>query len=122
MNIKCPHCQNTTAQVKAGKTRTGSQRYKCNPCKRLYTPEPKQQGYPDEMRQNAVRMYVDGQNFRQIARQLGVDHKSIMNWINAHAAQQAKAPVPQDVNNAEMDELFTFVRAKKHRLRNDTGG
>ena len=48
--------------------RTGSERYKCNPFKLLYTPELKQQGYPNEMCQNAVRMCVDGQNFLQIAR------------------------------------------------------
>src|SRR5689334_4318645 len=122
MKIICPHCQNTTAQVKAGKTRTGSQRYKCKPCQRLYTPEPKQQGYPDEQRQEAVRLYVDGHNFRQIARQLKVDHKSVINSVNAHAAQQASAPVPKDINNAELDELFTFVGSKKPRLCDDAGG
>jgi transposase len=113
MNRKCPHCQNETDQVKAGKTRRGSQRYKCKPCKRVYTPEPKPQGYPDKMRREAVQMYVDGGNFRQIGRQLGVDHKTVMNWVNAHAAQQATAPLPADVNNAELDELFTFIGDKK---------
>lgn len=119
MNIKCPHCQNATEQVKAGKTRTGSQRYKCKLCNRRYTPEPKQQGYSDEVRQEAIRKYIDGQNYRRIARQLGVDHKSVINWVNAHAAQQAAAPVPCAVNNAEMDELYTFVGSKKQSLRDD---
>ena len=114
MNIQCPHCQNETEQVKAGKTRFGSQRYKCNPCQRVYTPEPKQQGYPDELRQRAVRMYVDGQNFRQIARDLGVDHKSVINWVNAHAAQQAQAPVPQDVAFLALEDLGpAWVRLKR---------
>lgn len=122
MKAQCPHCQNGTEQVKAGKTRFGSQRYKCKPCQRVYTPEPKQQGYPGDVRQKAVRMYVDGQNFRQIARELGVDHKSVINWVNAHAAQQADAPVPSDINNAEMDELFTFVGSKKPCLRDDDRG
>jgi hypothetical protein len=45
-----------------------------------------------------------------------------MNWVNAHASPKAKAPVPADVNNAEMDELFTFVGSKKPRLRHDPGG
>ena len=40
MNRTCPHCQNDTNQSKAGKTRTGSQRYKCKPCNRFYTPKP----------------------------------------------------------------------------------
>ena len=122
MKIKCPHCQNTTRQVKAGKTRSGSQRYKCNSCNRVYTLDPKQQGYADEVRQEAVRKYIDGQNYRRIARELGVDHKSVINWVNAHAAQQSPAPIPSDVNNAEMDELYTFVGSKKHRLCDDDSG
>ncbi len=52
-------------------------------------------------------------NYRRIARQLGVDHKSVINWVNAHVAQQTDAPLPSDVNNAEMDELYTFVGSKK---------
>jgi transposase-like protein len=121
MNIKCPHCQSAEKQVKAGYQATGSQRYKCGLCKRRYTPMPKQQGYADELRQEAVRLYIDGNGFRQISRQLGVHHVSVMNWVKAYSSQQAKAPVPTDVNNAEMDELFTFVERKKHGLRDDNG-
>lgn len=78
-------------------------------------------GYPDETRRQAVEMYVDGGNFRRIARQLKVDHKTVMNWVKAHVAQLTTAPVPQDVNNGEMDELFTFVGSKKRRLPDDAG-
>ena len=122
MNIECPHCQTETKQVKAGKTRTGSQRYKCKSCHRVYTPNPTPQGYSDELRQKAVQMYIDGQNYRRIGRQLGVDHKSVMNWVKAHASQQVSAPVPSDVNNAEMDELYTFIGSKKSRLRDNDSG
>lgn len=111
--MKCPHCQNTENQVKAGRTRAGSQRYKCNDCQRIYTPHPKQAGYPDEMRQQAVKLYVDGMNLRRIGRHLGVDHKTVSYWLKAHAARMEDAPVPDDVNNAELDELFTFVGEKK---------
>ena len=117
--IKCPHCNETEDQVKAGKTRTGSQRYKCKPCNRRYTPNPKAQGYPDAIRQQAVRLYVDGMNYRRIARHLGVDHKSVINWVKAYTTQLPDAPQPADVVKAEMDELYTFVGAKKPRLRDD---
>jgi transposase-like protein len=66
--MKCPHCENTTQQVKAGYTEAGSQRYQCQHCGRKYTPVPKQQGYPEEMRQQAIRWSVDGMNLRRIAR------------------------------------------------------
>jgi hypothetical protein len=58
-------------------------------------------------------MYVDGINLRRIARHLGVNHQSVANWAKAHADQLPAAPVPEKVENAEMDELFTFIGDKK---------
>lgn len=109
----CPYCATPDKQVKVGKNDSGSQRWKCRACQRRYTPQPTGHGYPDSVRQQAVKLYVDGLNYRRIARQLGVDHKSVINWVKAHTAQLPPAPVPADVNNAELDELFTFVGQKK---------
>ena len=119
---ECPRCHQTEKQVKAGKTRFGSQRYKCQTCQCVYTPRPKQQGYPDELHQQALRFYVDGMSLRRIGRHLGIDHKTVGHWVNAYAAQLETAPVPRDVNNAEMDELFTFVGSKKRGVRDDDSG
>lgn len=44
--ITCPHCQQTKRQNKAGRTPSGSQRYRRMFGIRKYTPEPKSQGYP----------------------------------------------------------------------------
>jgi len=54
-------------------------------------------------------MYVDGMNVRRIARTLGVAHRSVINWVNAHAAQvPERPPVPaDDLEVNELDELFT---------------
>ncbi|NJL57042.1 IS1 family transposase [bacterium] len=111
---ECPYCQDTDHQVKAGKTGVGSQRWKCKPCKRRYTPAPKQM-YSDEMRQQAVKMDADGAGFRQVARHFGVDHVTIMNWVKAHVDQLPAAPVPDDnpLHVVEMDELYTYVGNKK---------
>jgi len=109
----CPYCHSSERQVRAGKTPFGSQRYQCQQCHRRYTPAPKQQGYPDQLRHLAVKMYADGLNYRRIGRLLEVDHKTVMHWVKAYTSQLPSAPVPKDVNNAEMDELFTFVEKKK---------
>jgi transposase-like protein len=113
--MQCPQCSNHTQQIKSGRTEAGSQRYKCKACGRRYTPEPKTPGYSDEVRMQAVRMYVDGLNLRRIARHLGVNHQSVANWVKAYAAQLPPAPLPEEVETIEMDELFTFVREKKTR-------
>jgi transposase-like protein len=109
----CPYCQASEQQVKAGRNLSGSQRWQCRACGRKYTPEPHEHGYPDSLRQQAVKLYLDGVNYRRIARHLEIDHKSVMHWVKAHSDQLPDAPVPNDVNNAELDELFTFVGKKK---------
>ena len=114
---QCPHCQRTEHQVKAGLNASGSQRYLCKACQRKYTPEPNLNGYADEMRQQAVEMYVDGLNLRRIARLLKVSPQSVANWVTAHADRLPDwPPIPSDeVEVEELDELFTFVERKKTR-------
>jgi transposase-like protein len=54
-------------------------------------------------------------NLRRIGRHLGVHHQTVANWVNEHAEQLPDSPVPEKVENAEMDELFTFIGDKKTR-------
>ena len=111
---ECPYCKISENQVKIGFNASGSQRYRCKSCGRKYTPEPKEPGYPEAMRQQAVQWYVDGMNFRRIARHLGVHHQTVINWINAHIATLPQTPpLPEEVSVVEQDELFTFIGSKK---------
>jgi transposase-like protein len=110
----CPKCQKESRQVKAGKTPHGSQRYKCQHCQCRYTPDPQETGYPEAMRHRALELYLEGINFRRIARLLKVSHTSVMNWIKAAADQLPdELPLPEQVMVIEEDELFTFVQHKK---------
>ncbi|MFC1936424.1 helix-turn-helix domain-containing protein [Chloroflexota bacterium] len=110
---KCPHCKQTERQHKAGKTEAGTQRYRCMFCMRRYSPDPKRHGYPDEIRKQALQMYVDGMNFRRIGRHLDIHHSTVSLWVSAYAAKLKEIPMPQEVKEAEMDELFTFIGDKK---------
>ena len=111
----CPHCQRSESQVKAGLTRAGSQRYLCRGCQRKYTPDPKPQGYDEATRQQAVKMYLDGNNQRRIARHLDISQGSVSNWARARSNQlPEEVPKPEGkVDVAEIDELFTFIERKK---------
>ena len=113
--ITCPHCQRSTQQVKNGRTRAGSQRYRCHACRRKYTPAPQPQGYGTNLRRQAIQLYVDGMNLRRIGRTLGVVHQTVANWVAAHAdALPAQPPQPSSpVETAARDALFTFVAHKK---------
>ncbi len=114
--LECPYCHTTERQIKAGRNRAGSQRFQCRGCDRHYTPEPKLNGYPVEVRQQAVRLYLEGTNFRRIGRVLSVNYQSAVNWITAY---HQSLPVGEQSVTApevvELDEVFTFIGAKKQR-------
>ena len=109
----CPYYQASTGQIKNGRKPSGTQRYLCRQCGRAYTPEPKLSGYDETTGRRAVQMYVDGLNLRRIARLLQVNHQRVANWVNAYAAQLPAPPILDQVETVELDELFTFVAAKK---------
>jgi transposase-like protein len=111
--MKCPHCGQSQQQHKNGKTKSGSQRYRCYACQHSYTPQKKAQGYGAAIRRRVIQQYVDGGNLRRIGRQLGLSHPTVANWVKAYAEQLPEAPVPQEVKSAELDELFTFIGEEK---------
>ena len=84
-------------------------------CGRKYTPTPKHHGYPDSLRKRAAEMYVDGGNLRRIARHLKVSPQTVSLWVTDVAEALPDAPVPQQVQAAELDEIFTFIGDKKTR-------
>jgi len=110
---QCAYCQRETKQVKNGLNVSGSQRYRCQHCQRNYTPTPTSQGYPAALREQAIKLYVEGMNLRRIGRLLEVNHQSVANWVNEYSATLPTAPQPESVATLELDERFTFVGEKK---------
>jgi predicted transcriptional regulator len=58
-------------------------------------------------------MYLEGMSQRAVGRVLGVSPQSVANWVEAHASQLPPAPLPDDLDIAELDEMFTFIGSKK---------
>lgn len=114
---QCPYCRSAERQVKSGFNRTGTQRLQCQSCRRQYTPRPNPLGYDDKTRESALKLYLEGNGLRRIGRLLSVNHQSVANWVNsAHTQLQSKkrdVPASAATGTLEMDELFTFVGAKK---------
>ena len=65
------------------------------------------------MHRQAVQMYVDGMNFRRIARHLGVSHQTVAGWIKQYSEKLPNPPMPEEVSTAELDEVFSFIGHKK---------
>ena len=127
--IHCPHCRSDKRQTKDGKTRFGSQRYFCVSCKRTYTPYPKPQGCPAELRQEAVRYSLEGLSQRKVARLLRVCPQSVANWLAqaANRLEEKQIPiVPHELalladGVMEQDEVYTFCNAKRTKKNKKTG-
>lgn len=111
--MKCPKCKREEQQYRNGKTKAGSQRYRCTHCGYSYTPAKKAQGYSQAVRAKAIKMYIDGAGLRRTGRQLGVHHQTVANWAKAEAEQLPEAPVLPVVKTAEFDEIFTDIGDKK---------
>lgn len=111
--MKCPKCEEQERQYKNGRTKAGSQRYRCANCGLSYTPEKKAQGYSQAFRQKAIKMYIDGAGLRRTGRHLGIHPQTVANWAKDQAEQLPEAPVPPIVKAAEFDEIFTFIGDKK---------
>ena len=72
-------------------------------------------GYDQTLRQQAVRLYLEGNNLRRIGRILSVNHQSVANWINAYHAHlpHREEPPVSTPETVELDEVFTFIGSKK---------
>lgn len=86
---------------------------RCQSCAIYFTPQPKPMGYDPSLREQALKLYLEGTSLRAIGRLLSVNHQSIANWINDYARQLPRR-VADDTptDTVETDELFTFVGKK----------
>lgn len=110
--MRCLNCNSQDQQVKNGKNPSGSQRWYCKKCERVYTPEISEL-YGKEKRRQAVKMYLEGMSFRAIGRLLEVHHQTVINWIEAHADTLPEhVSKTESVGVIELDELFTFSGKK----------
>ena len=85
----------------------GKQRYRCKSCGYNYRTEKKE----------ALRYHNKGIGFRRIGRLLGMDPKSVINWVKKAAKQiqyiikDSKAL--KNVEIVELDEISTILKKVK---------
>jgi len=111
---KCPKC-GETAQIKAGYTANGSQKYKCKECGKVYTPEPKKSGYSEEERTQAIKYYYEGNSGRSTGRFFKMSKANAVRWIKERAAREKELSQTPTKNCEveEMDEMYIHVGSKK---------
>lgn len=105
--MKCPKCHTQSQQVKDGFTSASSQRFRCKLCGCRYTPQPKERGYDEEVRAQALQLHLEGVSLREIGRLLDVNHQSVANWINGFANHMPATLPPSIIDIAILDGFYT---------------
>lgn len=99
-------------QVRAGRNRTGSQRFLCRACGHSYTPEPKAAGHDEAKRKVVLTSYVCCMGVRDSARLAGVSPQAAANWIKAAIAE---AKQEQEDGILEPGSLLSHVLVESER-------
>jgi len=119
--MKCPHCQSHKTH-KYGHQR-GKQRFKCNLCNRQFVEFLSPSGYQANIKEECLKMYLNGMGFRGIQRVKGVHHTTIIKWVKElgkKAKNECNEDGAQEIPEiTQLDELQTFVGKKK--LKNGFG-
>ena len=116
--MKCPNCQSSKIR-KNGHCR-GKQNYHCQECDRQFINQYTARGYSTEVKENCLKMYVNGLGFRAIERITGVNHNTVIRWVRKSAHALPNAPLVEEIPEiTEIDELQTYVGQKKQNLAVD---
>jgi AcrR family transcriptional regulator len=77
----CVNC--SSDRVAKNGHRHGKQRYICRACGKQFANEYSPRGYPPEIKQRCLALHQQGIGFREIERQTGVSHNTVINWVAA---------------------------------------
>ncbi len=77
--MNCPRCDSSKIRKKGHLD--GKQRFKCNECGRIWRESSTQRGYPPEVKQLCIKMYLNGMGFRGIERVTEIHHTTIIDWV-----------------------------------------
>jgi AcrR family transcriptional regulator/transposase-like protein len=61
--------------------RHDKQRYICKDCGKQFAQEYSIRGYPPQIKQQCLELHQQGMSFREIERQTGVSHNTVINWV-----------------------------------------
>ena len=109
--MECSKCK-SSRHVKNGHVH-GLQRYKCKDCGRCFTVELKSTAKPEDVKRQALLMYLEGLGFSSIGRILKVSHVSVLNWVRKYGRELEYLRNDKPVKTMELDELHTYVGHKK---------
>lgn len=79
---------------------------RCKGCGCRYTPVPRERGYDEEVRLQALTLHLEGISLREIGRLLDVNHQSVANWISDYSHYLPPDLPPSILEIAELDGFY----------------
>lgn len=105
----CPKCTSTNIR-KDGKV-NGKQRWLCKDC--TYHFSVMHIGKPSKLKEDAIKLYLEGLGFRAIGRFLGVSHVSVFNWVKEAGTKLDNLESSSEIAVIELDEMHSYIGTKK---------
>jgi len=109
--MNCTRCKSAN-KVKRGFVRN-KQRYNCKDCDYNYTVKKKSTSKSDQVKRQALQLYLEGLGFRSIGRYLNVSHVSVYQWIKSYGSKLEKLKSNQSIEVVEVDEMHSYIGDKK---------
>lgn len=110
--MHCPKCYSTNF-VKAGFS-FGKQRHKCKDCNYYFSVQCKSTKKPDEVKEMAIKMYLEGLGFHAIGRLLGISYGTVYQWVKQLGQKhQIKPDDKEQIDIVELDEIHSYTKHKK---------
>jgi transposase-like protein len=75
----CPKCGAKENQTLQGFTAAGTQRCKCKECGKKYCLDPKSNAYPEEVREQVLRIYYAGASGRGVGKVMRFSKANVYN-------------------------------------------
>ncbi|MDJ0616531.1 MAG: TetR family transcriptional regulator [Calothrix sp. MO_192.B10] len=83
--MKCPHCH--SQRLSKNGHRHGKQCYLCKDCGKQFLETYSSKGYSNEIKQHCLNLHNNGVAFREIERQTGVSHNTVIHWVKDKGKQ-----------------------------------
>ena len=114
--MECPECKSN--HINKNGRKKGKQNHICVDCGRQFIDSYEfSRGYAQEIKQECLKMYVNGMGFRAIERVTGVHNTTVMDWVKQVGVLLPDYYHPESIPLVgELDELETFVGSKKTKF------
>jgi len=111
--MQCP--EGKSIHINKNGHKKGKQNYISIKCQRQFIDDYQpQKGYPEEVKREGLKMYVNEMGFRAIEKVKNLHHTTIINWVKEAGKLLPDCYDPETNSEvAELDELQIFVGSKK---------